>query len=120
MKKTLTIEDVARACHEANKALCDGIGDNSQQHWNEAAKWQQESAVKGVQFRLENPDAKPSSQHEAWLRTKRADGWVYGEVKDAAAKTHPCMVPYDQLPVEQKAKDALFVAVVDSLKWMIE
>ena len=42
--------------------------------------------------------------------------WSYGEVKDAEAKTHPCLIPYDQLPEFQKAKDKLFVAIVDALK----
>jgi hypothetical protein len=37
---------------------------------------------------------------------------VYGEVKDAVAKTHPCMVPYDDLPEFQRKKDALFLAIV--------
>jgi hypothetical protein len=51
----------------------------------------------------------------AWCRSKVADGWVFGPVKDADAKTHPCLVPYDALPREQQRKDALFVAVVNAL-----
>jgi len=51
----------------------------------------------------------------AWLEDKKKDGWVYGEVKDAEAKTHPCIVPFEELPEFQKKKDALFCAIVDSL-----
>jgi hypothetical protein len=40
---------------------------------------------------------------------------VYGEVKDAEKKTHPCIVPYKDLPPEQQAKDHLFKAVVSAL-----
>jgi hypothetical protein len=40
---------------------------------------------------------------------------VHGEVKDAAAKTHPCLVDYADLPHEQKVKDDLFAAVVGVL-----
>ena len=36
-------------------------------------------------------------------------------VKDAERKEHPCCVPYDALPVEQKTKDYLFRAVVHAL-----
>ena len=45
-------------------------------------------------------------------RDKIADGWVYGKIKDAELKTHPCCVPYEQLPVEQRAKDYIFRAIV--------
>ena len=102
--------------HAANKAWCEANGDNSQKDWKEAEGWQRESAIKGVEFRLNNPEAGKDSQHNAWMADKIAAGWVYGEVKDADAKTHPCIVPFEQLPEFQQKKDALFCAVVDSLK----
>lgn len=40
---------------------------------------------------------------------------VYGEVKDGEAKTHPCLVPYEQLPPAQRLKDDLFAAIVRTL-----
>ena len=54
----------------------------------------------------------PRESHAGWLAEKVATGWVYGPVKDPAAKTHPCMVPYDDLPPEQRAKDSIYVSVV--------
>lgn len=50
------------------------------------------------------------------MKEKIGAGWGYGEVKDANAKTHPCIVPFDQLPEFQRKKDALFCAIVDALK----
>lgn len=79
-----------------------------------------DSALKGVDFRLQNPGAPVSAQHDSWLNEKRKTGWKYGDVKDAVKKEHPCFVPYDRLPEEQKAKDALFSAIVDALKPMLE
>lgn len=111
-----TVEFIAQACHEANRVLCASVGDNSQKPWNEAEQWQRDSAVAGVKFRLANPNAKESAQHDAWCADKIKDGWTYGPVKDAAAKTHPCLVDFDALPPEQKAKDVLFCAVVDAMK----
>lgn len=105
---------VAKMCHQFNKKLCEMIGDFSQVDWEDAAEWQRESAMAGVDFRTRTPDATPALQHEEWSKGKIADGWVYGPVKDAEKKTHPCLVPYDQLPVEQRFKDLLFQAVVDS------
>jgi len=106
---------IARMCHEANRLYCQSIGDQSQLPWDEAAEWQRESAIKGVNFRLSNPDAPASSQHDAWMEEKLAAGWVYGEVKCAEKKTHPCLVSYDELPEEQRFKDELFVRIVDAL-----
>jgi len=106
---------IAKICHQANKALCEQLGDQSQKDWDQAADWQRESAVKGVEFRLANPDAPNSAQHDAWMADKEKDGWVYGPVKDLAAKTHPCMVPYEELSEGDKAKDALFSGIVNAL-----
>lgn len=107
---------IAIVCHEANKEWCELNGDFSQPSWGDAPEWQKQSAINGVKFRLENPDAGPDAMHNNWSAEKIADGWVYGEVKDAEKKTHPCLVPFDQLPLFQQKKDKLFSAIVDALK----
>jgi hypothetical protein len=112
----MNVTDIARVCHSLNREICIIDGDYSQKPWAGAAEWQRDSAIKGVEFRLTNPGAPESAQHDAWMADKIADGWVYGEVKDADAKTHPCLVPFEQLPPMQRLKDAVFCAVVDSLK----
>lgn len=109
------IEAAAKAAHEANLTYCQSIGDTSQVPWDAAPEWQKDSAMKGVLFLLEHPDAGDSAQHDSWMAAKLADGWVYGEVKDAEKKTHPCLVPFDQLPPEQQAKDKLFRETVLSV-----
>ena len=106
---------IARVCHEVNRAYCASLGDHSQPSWEEAPDWQRQSAEIGVGFTLAHPDAKPSHSHESWLAEKQRDGWKYGPLKDPAKKEHPCFVPYDELPSEQKAKDYLFQAVVRAL-----
>lgn len=111
----MNTERIAKACHEVNRAYCAALGDHSQPSWEDAPAWQRSSAIKGVLHAMANPGAKPSDSHESWLAEKRADGWTYGPVKDPGAKQHPCFVPYDQLPPEQKAKDYLFLAVVREL-----
>lgn len=107
---------IARACHQANKGLCEAFGDTSQVDWKDAPQWQRDSAVKGVQFCLANPDAPASANHDSWLKEKRRTGWIYGTVKDSDAKTHPCFVPYDELPAEQKVKDHVFKTIVAALR----
>lgn len=107
---------IAHVAHEINRAYCAALGDETQVAWEDAPEWQQQSAIAGVEMHLANPDATPEQSHESWLAQKVAAGWVYGEVKDAEKKEHPCCRPYDELPQEQKAKDYLFRSVVHMLK----
>lgn len=109
----MDIIKIARLCHEVNRAYCQSIGDYSQPKWDDAPQWQKESAIKGVQFHIDNPSASPSASHDSWLAEKASTGWKYGPVKDADKKEHPCFVPYEQLPSEQKAKDYIFKACVE-------
>jgi RyR domain-containing protein len=112
VKAKLDIEEIAELCHETNRAICEASGDMSQKPWGNAEVWQRQSAVQGVEFRIANPDSTAKDQHDAWSRDKVADGWKYGEVKDPAAKTHPCLVDYEQLPIVQQVKDHVFAAIV--------
>jgi len=100
----------ARAAHEANLAYCAAIGDHSQLPWEQAPEWQRESAIAGVGGVMAGNS--PEQQHQAWCDDKAQHGWVYGPAKNSDTKTHPCLVPYGQLPPEQQAKDGLFVGVV--------
>lgn len=108
-------EEIARVAHEVNRALCQAFGDHTQPVWEDAPDWQRLSAINGVSFHALNPGASPSASHENWLEEKRRDGWKYGPVKNADTKEHPCFVPYDQLPPEQRAKDYVFAAICRSL-----
>lgn len=103
---------IARICHEANREYCLTLNDASQPMWPQAPGWQRESAIAGVLFHLENPDADASASHESWLGEKERDGWTYGPVKDPEKREHPCMVPFGELPVDQRRKDHLFRAIV--------
>ena len=108
----MNILTVAKICHEANRVYCESIGDFSQKSWNEAEDWQRESAIKGVDHVIANPSASASDQHDSWLIEKKNSGWVYGPEKNTDKKTHPCIVPYNELPFEQKVKDYLFKGIV--------
>ncbi len=112
---TEKIDAIARVCHEANRAYCATLGDVSQTYWSNAPEWQKESARKGVELHLSG-DHGPEASHEAWMKHKLAEGWVYGPVKDPERKTHHCLVPFDQLPPEQQKKDVLFAAIVKALR----
>jgi hypothetical protein len=104
------VEACARAAHEVNRAYCLALGDTSQPPWDDAPDWQRTSARNGVRGALAG--ATPRESHESWRREKLAAGWKHGPVKDPDKREHPCMVDYDELPDEQKAKDGLYLVTV--------
>ncbi|SNS58087.1 RyR domain-containing protein [Rhodococcoides kyotonense] len=111
---SFTPEQIAQVTHEANRVLQGIEGDPAQSpHWDDAPQWQKDSAIDGVEGALNGRT--PEESHQGWLDHKAKDGWVYGEVKDPEKKTHPCCVPYDQLPENQQIKDHLFTSIVRTL-----
>lgn len=115
MNAKLTINLIAKCCHEANRAYCEAQGDTSQVPWKQAPDWQKESCVNGVLFHLTNPTAHPSAGHDCWMAEKLAAGWTHGEKKDFEQKTHPCLVPFAELKPENQFKDVLFLTIVRAL-----
>ena len=104
----MDIEAIARICHEVNRGLCEAQDDYSQERWEDAPEWQRDSAYSGVLSVKAGYDT-PSESHYSWMLEKKRDGWKYGMVKDEDAKTHPCLVTFEDLPIEQQLKDHLFV-----------
>lgn len=43
--------------------------------------------------------------HEVWAETRIKQGWTFGEQRNDELKTHPCLVPYEELPEEEKDYD---------------
>lgn len=111
----MDVEQIASVCHEANRQYCLMLGDASQKSWREAPWSLRQSAIAGVVFVQENPDAPLSFLHENWRKHKAAEGWIFGEEKCDEKKTHPCMRPYEELPPEQRVKDTLFRAIAKAL-----
>ena len=111
----MKIEDVAHVAHEVIRAYNVAFGNDANPPWQLAPEWQRESAMRGVRAVLMS-DLTPEQLHERWLADKIVGGWRYGPVKDENEKTHPCLLPYDQLPQWQRVKDYLFRAVVMGMR----
>ena len=43
--------------------------------------------------------------HEVWAQGRIEQGWTYGEERNDEKKTHPCLIPYEQLPEIEKEYD---------------
>lgn len=55
--------------------------------------------------------------HDEWAKTRVEQGWSYGDTRDDKNKKHPCLVPYDELPEEEKVYDRN--SAISTLKFII-
>jgi hypothetical protein len=109
---------LAEVVHEAGCGLQGVQGDECPAPpWCCAPDYMKATCLDGVRRAMAGET--PEQHHQAWCDWKRRrHGWVYGDRKDEDAKphpTHPCLVPYDQLPREQQVKDMVFLAIVREL-----
>jgi hypothetical protein len=104
------VELAAKAAHEFNNLYCQGIGDPPSPPWEALTGAQHKGILEGAQAVLEGRS--DAERHEGWMRVRAAEGWTYGTEKSFDKRTSPIMVPYDQLPARQRAKNANFRAVV--------
>ena len=54
---------------------------------------------------LELSELIAQNTHEVWSAGRIRDGWTYGEVRDDVKKTHPCLIPYEELSESEKEYD---------------
>lgn len=113
MKHERIAEACARAAHSTNNVYNAAIGDRLAPAWSDMTDAQRAEAIAGAVHAIAG--GTPEGSHALWMRSRLAEGWVYGPVKDFDAKVSPCLVPYAELPEPQRRKDALFQGVVRAM-----
>jgi RyR domain-containing protein len=114
MTPRYTPAEIAQVCHEATRTLRVVQGDPAPPPpWAVVPIQQAEATVEGVEHIQRG--VSPDELHEAWTEKLRADGWTHGTVFATDIKTHPHLVPYDELPVSEHDRDEMFTAIVDAL-----
>ena len=56
--------------------------------------------------------------HEIWAETRIVQGWTYGPERNDAKKKHPCLIPYEELPEEEKVYDRN--TSIETLKFILK
>jgi hypothetical protein len=65
-------------------------------------------------FTDEEVETLAAAEHRRWMGERIADGWTAGG-KDAARKTTPYLVPFEQLPADIAEYDRVFVREIPRL-----
>jgi len=63
-------------------------------------------------------EAMAKNVHEIWAQERISQGWTYGDKRDDENKHHPCLVPYEELPEEEKEYDRN--TSVETLKFILK
>lgn len=111
-----TLEAIARACHEVNRAAQIAGGETLiSPHWEQAPEWEVDSTLEAVKAILDG-NWDPRAQHERWYAERVSEGWRWGPVRDNKEKINPALVAdYDDVSAHQRRKDTLRAAVVGAL-----
>lgn len=57
------------------------------------------------------------SVHDNWAQKRLSEGWKYGPKRDDVLREHPCLVPYAELPEEEKDYDRK--TLTESIKMLL-
>jgi hypothetical protein len=69
----------------------------------------------GFAFTEEEVERLARLEHIRWIRQRRANGWVYGPVRDDELRHHPDLIPWLKLSDEARDKDREVVRDVPRL-----
>ncbi len=66
---------------------------------------------------LELTERLAENAHDIWARARMREGWSLGSARDDARKLHPDLVPYQDLPEQEKQYDRN--AALETLKAIV-
>lgn len=109
---TPIIEKVAHVAYELNRTLRRIEGQKDLGAWKDKSALEKEPLIQVVTSMARHNrfpmHGNPREQHDNWVYSKLSNGWKYGPVEDAVAKTHPNMRPWDALSPMEQLKDVIF------------
>lgn len=109
-----TVEEIARVSHEACAAYQRMIGQEYPHlSWLQVTKETRECTIRGVELVFAGKT--PAEIHADWVEMRKGQGWQWGHRKSDVNRTHPNMVPYDQLPEAERYKNEIHAAVIRAL-----
>lgn len=115
MPHLAVVMELARVSHEIVRGYREAIGDGTCPPWVQTTKDERMAAAQQVVTVLKFPALTAAELHSGFVDTMRDRGWTFGEVMDEEKKTHPLLVDYDQLPLQNRIEDALFCNTIRAI-----
>jgi hypothetical protein len=103
---------IAEQAHEANRVFVQATGGEEKKPWRLLENSDRERFIRATANALETRVSDPEKSHKLWSDSMLRDGWKHGDQYDETAKTHPNLVPYENLTPIEKFKDVLFLSIV--------
>jgi hypothetical protein len=97
-RETAECESIARVVWEANRTLQIADGEEwPDVPWDSASDERRGLCLDVVKMVCARVVQDPATAHEMWATGMALDGWVWDHEKDLERKTHPSLVPWNQL-----------------------
>ena len=106
-------EQAARVCHAAHCALQAVQGEPLPSvPWDDLPAETRRIVIESI--RAARQGEPPEQLHARWVRAMAALGWTWGPERDPERKRHPNMIPFWDLPPDERDKDEQFAALATS------
>jgi len=115
----MTVTQIAKIAHEIRSVSIGLFKGKPTIAWDDLNEGVKNYILREVHYWLKNPSASASDSHNEWLRCKTEEGWSFGEENDHENKKHPSIVPYDQIPIQEKMANELIMKTVRLLSEFI-
>ena len=111
-------EQIAKTAHSVHLAYCNEMGLKTQPKWNDLELEHQNTILDSVERILSGEIKTKEDSHNNFVKFKKSNGWLFGEIYSLINKTNPRLVDYKNLSLENKVKESLFFECVKSFnKW---
>lgn len=108
------LTDIARLVANVNHAYGE-VTRRYQSKWADLTEGKREKLRNDIKAYMERGESFEHI-HSHWVTEKVQDGWRFGEQFNLKTKESPYLVPYNQLPQEKKAIDAIIATICDFFK----
>jgi hypothetical protein len=110
----MTMEEITRLIYEATRL--EAVWSKRPvipERWKDRDDKFKDQMIKLVSGYLSvDPLPTPEEAHNSWMEAYYKMGWKYGKKRDVVKKTHPDLVPFYDLPKDERDKDSIFLALV--------
>lgn len=119
MKLSQVINEVAEGVWDIYSLYCGLIGEEVADDFKDAPKWQKvalkDSVEEVITGSRSGDPISGEDVHSNWVVGMRDNNWKWGLYLDEKAKTHPAILSYDMLSVDQRSKADLVAAAIKGL-----